>query len=343
MKLSEFDYYLPEELIAQEPISRRDESRLLVLDRKNQSLKDATFKDIVEIANKGDVFVLNDTKVMPARLIAKRYTGARLEILLLKEKETGIWEVLVKPGKRARLGDNLVFAQGKFCAKILDRTSAGGRLLKFNPPDIRELINQYGSTPLPHYIKKELKETERYQTVYAKKYGAVAAPTAGLHFTKGLLNQLASRGVETAYITLHCGLATFRPVKTADIRNHPMEDESYEVGSEAARIINKAKLLGGRIIAVGTTVVRTLETAAFRNQKGVYQLRPQKGSTRLYIYPGYNFRIVDALLTNFHLPRSTNLILVSAFAGTEFVRRAYQYAIDKKFRFYSFGDAMLVV
>ena len=343
MRLSEFDYSLPEELIAQEPVSLRDESRLLVLNRKDKSLKEAIFRDIVELVNKGDVLVLNDTKVLPARLIARRKTGARLEILLLKETEPGIWEVLVKPGKRARLGDNLLFAEGRFCAEVLEKTPAGGRLLKFKPLDIRGLINQYGQVPLPHYIKKELKQPDRYQTVYAKKYGSVAAPTAGLHFTRRLLGRLTTRGVEIVYITLHCGLATFRPVQTPDIRDHPMEVEFYEVSSEAARIINKAKQLGSRIIAVGTTVVRVIETVAFRNRGDIYQLRPQQGSTGLYIYPGHKFKIIDALLTNFHLPRSTNLILVSAFAGIDFVRRAYQYAIDKRFRFYSFGDAMLVV
>ncbi|MFH1339047.1 MAG: tRNA preQ1(34) S-adenosylmethionine ribosyltransferase-isomerase QueA [Candidatus Omnitrophota bacterium] len=343
MKLSEFDYRLPGELIAQEPIRLRDESRLLVANRKDKRLKEAVFKDIVELVNKDDVLVLNDTKVLPARLIAAKLTGARLEILLLSETEPGVWEALVKPGKRARPGDNLLFAEGRFCAEVLERTPAGGRLLRFNPPDTRGLINQYGQPPLPHYIKKELKEPGRYQTVYAKKSGAVAAPTAGLHFTTGLLEQLTARGVRIACVTLHCGLATFRPVKTPDIREHPMGVEFYEVSSEAARIINKAKQLGRRIIAVGTTAVRAAETAAIRKGGDIYQLRPQQGSTGLYIYPGYKFKIIDALLTNFHLPCSTNLILVSAFGGIDFIRRAYRYAINKRFRFYSFGDAMFVV
>jgi S-adenosylmethionine:tRNA ribosyltransferase-isomerase len=343
MKLSEFDYYLPEELIAQEPTPRRDECRLLLLNRRDKSFKETAFKDIVEFINKDDLLVLNDTRVLKARLIAKRKTGGRLEILLLKEKAPGIWEVLVKPGKKARLGENILFADGRLSAEILEKTSAGGRLIRFNPQDIKGIINEYGKVPLPHYIKKELKEPERYQTVYAKNEGAVAAPTAGLHFTKALLDKLISCGVEIVYITLHCGLATFRPVKTADIREHQMETEFYHIDPESARIVNQAKARGKRIVAVGTTMARALETAGFKNQKGIPQVEVKQEESSLYIYPGYEFKIIDALLTNFHLPHSTNLILVSTLAGVEFIRQAYQYAIKKRFRFYSFGDAMLVV
>ena len=343
MKLSDFDYYLPEEFIAQEPAARRDECRLLVLGRKDKSLKEAIFKDMLEFINKDDLLLLNDTRVLPARLIAKRKTGGQLEVLLLKQREPGIWEVLVKPGKKAHLGEDILFAEGKFSAQILEKTPAGGRLIKFSPPDISELINQYGKMPLPHYIKKELKQPDRYQTIYAKKQGAVAAPTAGLHFTKQLLEKLVSCGVKIAYVTLHCGLGTFRPVKTPDIREHQMETEFYNIDSKAAQVINQAKINKKRIVAVGTTVVRAVETTGFKNQEGIYQVKAEQGETPLYINPGYKFKIVDVLLTNFHLSCSTNLILVSAFAGAEFIRRAYQYAINKDFRFYSFGDARLSV
>ncbi len=345
MKLSEFGYCLPDELIAQDPVSCRDDARLLVLDRGNKSLSGVIFKDIAEFINKDDLLVLNDTRVMSARLIANRKTGARLEILLLKEREAGLWEVLVKPGKKARPGERIFFAEGKFSAEVLERTPAGGRLVRFHPPQVKEFINQYGKIPLPHYIKRELKENDAgsYQTVYAEKEGAVAAPTAGLHFTKRLLEKLASRGTEIAYITLHCGLATFRPVKTPDIRQHQMDTEFYQISAETARIINQAKVQNRRVVAVGTSVARAMETEGFRHEKGICQVTARQGQTRFYIYPSYKFKIVDALLTNFHLPYSTNLILVSAFAGVEFIRQAYQYAIKNKFRFYSFGDATLII
>lgn len=343
MKLSQFDYCLPEELIAQEPVVRRDESRIMILNRQNKSLKEAIFKDIIKFIHKGDVLILNDTRVLKARLMAKRKTGGHIEVLLLKQKQPDIWEVLVKPGRKARLGENIFFAGGAFCAEVLERTSAGGRLIRFTSPNIKSLIRKYGQMPLPHYIKQELKAPDCYQTVYAKKEGAVAAPTAGLHFTRELLKRLKSCGVEIVYITLHCGLATFRPVKTPDIRQHRMESEFYEIGSQAARVINQAKLRGSRIVAVGTTVARAVEAAGIKREKGIYQVGAEKRETSIYIYPGYRFKIIDSLLTNFHLPHSTNLILVSAFAGIKFVGRAYQYAIKKRFRFYSFGDAMLVI
>ncbi len=343
MRLSVFNYNLPQELIAQEPAARRDESWLLILSRKDKSFKQTIFKDIIKFIHKGDVLILNDTRVLKARLVAKRGTGGHIEVLLLKQKQPGTWEVLVKPGKKAHLGENISFVDGRFSAEILERTSAGGRLIRFNPADIRSLVNRYGKMPLPHYIKKELKSPDSYQTVYAKKEGAVAAPTAGLHFTKQLLNRLKSHGVEIVYITLHCGLATFRPVKTQDIRRHQMETEFYQIDSYAANKINKAKSSGRRVIAVGTTVARALEAAAIKNKQDNYDIQTQAGETNIYIYPGYKFKIINALLTNFHLPHSTNLIMVSAFAGIKFTRRAYEYAIKKRFRFYSFGDAMLVV
>ena len=334
---------MSKELIAQEPIPRRDESRLLVVNKKDKNIKESVFKHIVDFLDAGDVLVLNNTRVLPARLFARRKTGGKLEVLLLKEKETGLWEVLVKPGRKARLGDNLIFGEGKFHAQVLDKTPTGGRLLKFNPSQIKKLINQYGKMPLPNYIKKDLRLPNRYQTIYAREDGAVAAPTAGLHFTENLLEELHSRGVEIAYITLHCGLATFRPVKSEDIRNHPMECEYYRIDANAARIINKAKRESRRVIAVGTTVVRAVETAALRNQGSIYYIQANQGETGLYIYPGYRFKIINALLTNFHLPHSTNLILVSAFAGSKLIKEAYRQAIKKRFRFYSFGDAMLII
>jgi S-adenosylmethionine:tRNA ribosyltransferase-isomerase len=343
-KLSEFDYPLPKELIAQEPKQRRDESRLLVLNRKRRSLEEAIFKDIVNFTREGDVLVLNNTKVIPARLLGKRETGGKVEVLLLKEKEKGLWKVLVKPGKKAKIGETISFGEGKFRGEILKETENGGeRVIRFNPPDIGELINNYGQMPLPPYIKKEIDSPNRYQTVYAEKEGAIAAPTAGFHFTGRLLKELTSRGVELVYITLHCGIATFRPVKTQDIKEHRMEAEFYEVAPETAETINRAKLQKRRIIAVGTTVVRTLETVGFINGEGIPQVRAKTDESKLYIYPGYEFKIIDSLITNFHLPCSTNLILVCAFAGRENIFKAYQYAIDKRFRFYSFGDAMLIL
>ncbi|MGD9014743.1 MAG: tRNA preQ1(34) S-adenosylmethionine ribosyltransferase-isomerase QueA [Candidatus Omnitrophota bacterium] len=343
MKLSQFDFSLPKELIAQEPIFPRDQSRLLVLERKTKNLQEAIFKEISKFINKNDLLILNNTRVLPARLTAQRKSGGRLEILLLQEKGPGSWEVLVRPGKKACLGEKIFFADGRFSALIQDKTPFGGRLVRFNPPDIRILINQYGKMPIPQYIKKELANPDYYQTVYAHKEGAVAAPTAGFHFTKRLLDELISCRVEIAYITLHCGLATFRPIKTADVRNHKMEAEFYEIDAQAAEMINKAKAMGKRIIAVGTTTARAIEAAATGNPEGNFTIEPKKEQTNLYIYPGYRFKTVDALLTNFHLPHSTNLIMVCAFAGTDFVRQAYQYAIKKRFRFYSFGDATLII
>ncbi len=350
MKASEFDYYLPQELIAQEPIETRDSSNLLILDRKDKSLgkshaklKEVIFREIVNFIEEGDVLVLNDTKVIKARLIGKRRTGGRVELLLLREKGEGVWESLANPLKKIRLNEDILFAEGKFSGKVLEKTEGGTCLIGFNPPDIRNLINDYGKIPLPPYIKKDLNDPERYQTVYADKEGAIAAPTAGLHFTKRLLEELSLKGVKIAYISLHCGLATFKQVSHEDIREHKMSPEFYDVSLEAAEVINQAKLNGKRIFAVGTTAVKALETVGFMDEEGIPQVRHQKGESGLYIYPGYKFKIIDALLTNFHLPRSTNLILVSAFAGVDFIRQAYQYAIEKRFRFYSFGAPMLIM
>ncbi len=342
MKLSEFDYCLPKEYIAQEPLIPRDECRLLILSRKDMRLRECVFKHIIHFLQEGDLLVLNDTRVLPARLVARRSTGGRLEILLLRQIEPALWEALISPGRKARVGEDILFAEGRLHAEILERTPEGGRLIKFSQPNIQRLIHKYGKMPLPHYIKKELKIPDYYQTVYAKQEGAIASPTAGLHFTRTLLRRLASIGVEIIYITLHCGLATFRPVKSIDIREHRMPTEYFQINPRAARKINKARVAGRRIVAVGTTVARAIETASYEEADNIYLVRAQEGYTNLYICPGYRFRIVNALLTNFHLPRSTNLILVSAFAGIDFIRSAYKYAIEKRFRFYSFGDAMLI-
>ena len=343
MKTAEFEYYLPQELIAQEPIETRDSSNLLILNRKDKSLKEVIFREIGNLIEEGDVLVLNDTRVIKARLIGKRRTGGRVEFLLLREKGEGVWESMANPLRRIKINEDISFAEGKFSGKVLEKTEGGTCFIGFNPPGIRNLINDYGKIPLPHYIKKEIKDPERYQTVYAEKDGAIAAPTAGLHFTNELLRELSLKGVKITYISLHCGPATFKPVKTEDIIGHRMSPELYEVPLETAEIINNAKRMKKNIFAVGTTAVKALETAGFWDEEGTPQVRHQKGESGLYIYPGYKFKIVDALLTNFHLPRSTNLILVSAFAGVDFIHQAYQYAIEKRFRFYSFGDAMLII
>lgn len=343
MKTSEFEYYLPEELIAQEPIETRDSSNLLILNRKDKSFKKAGFKEIVNFIEEGDVLVLNDTRVIKARLIGKRRTGGRVELLLLREKGEGVWESMANPLRRIKINEDIYFAEGKFSGKVLEKTEGGTCLIGFNTPDIRNLIIEYGKIPLPHYIKKEINDLERYQTVYADKDGAIAAPTAGLHFTERLLGELSLKGVKIVYISLHCGLATFKQVSHEDIREHKMSPEFYDVSLEAAEVINQAKLNRKRIFAVGTTAVKALETAGFMDEEGIPQVRHQKGESGLYIYPGYKFKIIDVLLTNFHLPRSTNLILVSAFAGVDFIHQAYQYAIEKRFRFYSLGDAMLII
>jgi len=344
LRLSDFEYFLPKELIAQRPTERRDESKLLILNRKEKSLKETVFKDIVNFIQEEDILVLNNTKVIPAKFLAKRKTGAKLEILFLRERERNLWETLIRPSKRVKLGESIIFGgDGRFEGEILERTEDGKFLIRFDLVDIKEIMAIYGEIPLPPYIKEELTDPDRYQTVFSEREGAIASPTAGLHFTKELLKDLSSRGIKILYLTLHCGLATFSTVKTEDIRTLKLGAEFCEISKDSASKINQAKKENRRIIAVGTTVVRTLESTAFVDREGVSQIRPYTGEINLYIYPSYRFKIVDSLITNFHLPCSTNLILVSAFSETDFVLRAYQYAIEKKFRFYSFGDAMFII
>lgn len=340
MKVSDFDYYLPEELIAQKPIYPRDASRLLVLDRKTGQVEHCSFTEIVAYLQTGDVLVLNDTRVIPARLFGHRQdTGGKIEVFLLKCLSSNEWEVLVKPGKRARLGSTIVFGEGELTALVKDRTDAGGRLLEFKYQGVfEEHLDKLGLMPLPPYIKEKLEDRERYQTVYSRMEGSSAAPTAGLHFTPELLDAIQAKGIHLAYLLLHVGLGTFRPVTVENVEEHIMHSEYYEVTPEAAETINQARKQGGRIIAVGTTSVRTLETVA--DEKGI--IRAGSGWTDIFIYPGYRFKCVDALLTNFHLPKSTLLMLVSAFAGVEQVREAYRQAVENRYRFFSFGDAMFI-
>ncbi len=339
--VSRYNFQIPKSLIAQELAIPRDSCRLLVLDRKNSSLKIRVFRDIVDYFKEGDILILNNTKVIRAKLLAKRNSGAKLEILLLSEKERGVWQALVKPGKRARVGETISFEGGDYRAKIISKTPGGSRILDFRPLDVDECLRGIGAVSLPPYIKKEIRDPDDYQTVYAKRKGAVAAPTAGLHFTPELIKKIEEKGIKILYITLHCGLATFRPVKCEDIRNHPIASERVEVDPLVAKSINKAKKNQQRIIAVGTTTVRSLETAASLGKGSL--IKAFFGPTNLYITPGYKFKVVDALITNFHTPSSTNLILVSAFAKPSQIRQSYTYAKGKKFRFYSFGDAMLIL
>ena len=340
-RVCQYNFQIPKDLIAQEPASPRDSCRLLVLDRKNSSFKEEVFRDIVGYFKVGDVLILNNTKVIRAKLLARRSSGAKLEILLLAEKERGVWEALVKPGKRARVGETINFEPENHKAKIIRKTPSGSRILDFRHLDVDAFLTKMGAVPLPPYIKKEIQDPDDYQTVYAKCKGAVAAPTAGLHFTPQLIKRIEEKGVKILYITLHCSLATFRPVKCEDIRNHPIEAERVEIDPVVAKSINKAKKNQQRIIAVGTTVVRSLESAASLGKGSL--VGAFCGSTNFYITPGYKFKVVDALITNFHTPSSTNLILASAFAKPSQIRQSYIYARDKKFRFYSFGDAMLIL
>lgn len=341
MQLEDFDYNLPPELIAQTPLPRRDESRLLVLKRQTGVIEHRVFRDLPSYLRSGDVLVLNDTRVLPARLIGRRArTGGRVEALLLREVGPDEWEVLVKPGRRCPEGEELIFGEGKLTARVLSRTPEGGRIVSFSAAggSFREVLDKVGRVPLPPYIHGELEDENRYQTVYARHPGSAAAPTAGLHFTPDLLARIKEQGVEITYLTLHVGLGTFRPVREERIEEHRMHAELYTVTPEAASCINAAKSQGRRVVAVGTTVVRTLETAG-RNG------RVEAGSqwTDLFIYPGFEFKIVDALVTNFHLPKSTLLMLVSAFAGRERILGAYEEAVRRRYRFFSFGDAMLIV
>ncbi|GMG97819.1 tRNA preQ1(34) S-adenosylmethionine ribosyltransferase-isomerase QueA [Tepidimicrobium xylanilyticum] len=340
MKTEDFYYDLPEELIAQYPIEDREESRLLVLDKKTGKLEDRIFKDIIDYFYPGDCLVLNDTRVIPARLFGSREgKKEKIEFLLLKRVERDTWETLVRPGKKVKPNNRIIFGDGLLIADVLSINEDGTRNVKFIYDGIfEEILDKLGEMPLPPYIKGELKDKERYQTVYSKHEGSAAAPTAGLHFTMELLKRIEEKRVNIAYLTLHVGLGTFRPVKVENIEEHHMHSEYYEVSKEAADIINRTKSEGGRIIAVGTTSTRTLETVA--NQKG--EIIPGKGWTDIFIYPGYEFKIIDGLITNFHLPESTLLMLVCAFAGKDNIFNAYKYAIENKFRFFSFGDAMFI-
>ena len=341
MKTSDFYYDLPKELIAQDPLEDRSSSRLLVLHRKSGRVEHRVFTDIVEYLKPGDCLVRNNTKVIPARLYGTRVdTGATIELLLLKRMENDVWETLVKPGKKARQGAVISFGDGILTGEIIDVKEDGNRLIQFRYEGIfEEILDQLGQMPLPPYITHTLKDKNRYQTVYAKYEGSAAAPTAGLHFTEELFQKLEEKGVLVANVTLHVGLGTFRPVKVDDVSKHHMHTEFYQVTKEEADKINKAKQAGGRIVCVGTTSCRTIESAADEN--GV--LKPGQGDTDIFIYPGYSFKMMDVLITNFHLPESTLLMLVSALAGKEQVMRVYVEAVQERYRFFSFGDAMIIL
>lgn len=341
MKTSDFYYELPQELIAQDPLEDRSASRLLVLDKETGKMEHHTFKEIVNYLNPGDCLVINDTKVIPARLFGEKAdTKAKAEVLLLKRKENDVWETLVKPGRKIRPGTRLGFGNGILTADVLDVLDEGNRLVQFHYEGIfEEILDQLGQMPLPPYITHQLKERERYNTVYAKYEGSAAAPTAGLHFTPELLEAIEKKGVDIARVTLHVGLGTFRPVKVEEVTEHHMHSEFYQISGEAAEKINRAKERGGRIICVGTTSCRTLESALGEQGK----LKACSGWTEIFIYPGYRFKVLDGLITNFHLPESTLIMLVSALAGREHVLAAYEEAVKEKYRFFSFGDAILVV
>jgi S-adenosylmethionine:tRNA ribosyltransferase-isomerase len=341
MRVADFDYLLPEELIAQEPAEPRDHSRLLVLHRDTGAIEEGIFRDILTYLKPGDLLVLNDTRVIPARLFGSREgTGAKIEVVLLNRLDKFRWEVLVRPGKKARVGARISFGQGELTARVLDTTEAGGRILNFEYQGVfEEILDRLGRMPLPPYITKELVDRERYQTVYARQEGSAAAPTAGLHFTPQLLEELKAQGVRLGWVLLHVGLGTFRPVKAENIDEHHMHKEYFEVSAETAQLINTTKAEGGRIIAVGTTTTRTLESVV--DEQG--QVKEGKGWTEIFIYPGRQFKVIDGLITNFHLPKSTLLMLVSALAGREQVLTAYELAIRKQYRFFSFGDAMLII
>ena len=342
MNLHDFYYDLPEELIAQDPLADRSSSRLMVLDKKTGRTEHRIFKDIIEYLNPGDCLVINDTKVIPARLIGKKEgTGAAIEVLLLKRKEDMVntWEVLVKPGKKAKPGTRINFGNGKLVGEVIDIVEEGDRLIQFYFDGIfEEILDELGQMPLPPYITHKLEDKNRYQTVYAKHEGSAAAPTAGLHFTNELLAEIEAKGVKIARVTLHVGLGTFRPVKVENILDHHMHSEYYEISEEAADTINSVKQSGGRIIAVGTTSTRTLESVA--DTHGC--IKPCRGWTDIFIYPGYEFKAIDCLITNFHLPESTLIMLVSALAGKDNVMAAYMEAVENRYRFFSFGDAMFI-
>lgn len=340
MKVSDFNYNLPEELIAQTPIQKRDESRLMVLDKTNKTIEHKVFKDILDYLKPGDCLVRNNTKVIPARLYGiKEDTGVNVEFLLLHRIEGDIWEVMVRPGRRLKQGTKVTFGDGLLKAEILEQMENGNRKVKFEYDGIfNEILDQIGLMPLPPYIKERLKDKDRYQTVYAKYEGSAAAPTAGLHFTDELLEKIKAKGVEIANVTLHVGIGTFRPVKVENIEDHDMHSEHYYIKQEDADKINNARKNGGRIISVGTTSCRVLESVADENGF----VREVEGDTSIFIYPGYKFKCIDCLITNFHLPESTLIMLVSTLAGKDFVMSAYEEAVKEKYRFFSFGDAMFI-
>lgn len=340
MKKSDFYFDLPQELIAQDPLEDRAASRLLVLDRKTGAVSHHVFREIVDYLEPGDCLVLNNTKVIPARLLGEREgTGAHVEVLLLRRREADVWETLVKPGKKCRPGTGLIFGDGRLKAQVLETVEEGNRLIRFEYQGIwEEVLDQLGEMPLPPYITRRLEDRNRYQTVYAKYEGSAAAPTAGLHFTDELLRHVEEKGVDLAYVTLHVGLGTFRPVKEDNVLDHHMHSEYYQITEEAAGKINRAKQAGGRIICVGTTSCRTVESSA--DETGT--VHAGSGDTDIFIYPGYRFKVLDGLITNFHLPESTLVMLVSALAGRENVLAAYREAIRERYRFFSFGDAMFI-
>ncbi|MBQ2937500.1 MAG: tRNA preQ1(34) S-adenosylmethionine ribosyltransferase-isomerase QueA [Clostridia bacterium] len=339
MKVSEFNYNLPEELIAQVPLEKRDESRLMVLDRKKQTIEHKIFKDIIDYLEPGDCLVRNNTKVIPARIYGRKETGAHVEFLLLNNIEGDIWESIVRPGNKLHVGTKVIFGEGLLEAEILDIMPGGTRKVKFYYNGIfNEILDQIGLMPLPPYIHEELKEKGRYQTVYAKYEGSAAAPTAGLHFTPELLKKIEEKGIKIANVTLHVGIGTFRPVKEDEVEKHEMHSEHYYIKQEDVKKINETKRQGKRVISVGTTSCRVLETIADEN--GL--VKETEGDTQIFIYPGYKFKCIDGLITNFHLPQSTLLMLVSSLAGKDYVMEAYEEAVKEKYRFFSFGDAMFI-
>lgn len=341
MKRQDFYYELPEELIAQDPLEDRSSSRLLVLDKESGAVSHHVFKDVIDYLNEGDCLVINDTKVLPARLIgAKVGTDAKIEVLLLKRKENNIWETLVKPGKKAKIGTKISFGDGLLMGEVVDIVEEGNRLIQFAYEGIfEEILDQLGQMPLPPYITHHLEDKNRYQTVYAEHTGSAAAPTAGLHFTPELLEKIEKKGVDIARVTLHVGLGTFRPVKVDEITDHHMHSEFFQIEEGAATKINRAKDTGKKVICVGTTSCRTVESAA--DETG--HLKACSGWTEIFIYPGYQFKVLDSLITNFHLPESTLVMLVSALAGREHVLAAYEEAVKERYRFFSFGDAMMIL
>ncbi|MGO1420966.1 tRNA preQ1(34) S-adenosylmethionine ribosyltransferase-isomerase QueA [Staphylococcus equorum] len=341
MDIEAFDYHLPEALIAQTPLKNRDESKLLVLGRQTGDIEHKHFKDVIDYLDKGDTLVLNDTRVMPARLFGlKEETGAKVEMLMLTQISGNDWEVLLKPAKRIKVGNKLSFGDGKIVAECIEELNQGGRIMRLHYEGIlQERLDELGEMPLPPYIKERLDDQDRYQTVYAKASGSAAAPTAGLHFTDELLNRIKAKGINIAFITLHVGLGTFRPVSVDNIDDHEMHSEYYQMDQETAKLLNETKSIGHRVISVGTTSTRTLETIMQTNEA----FKAQSGWTDIFIFPGYTFKAIDGLITNFHLPKSTLVMLVSAFSSRDYILNAYQQAVKSEYRFFSFGDAMLII